>query len=329
MMSSRVSMVTKASCFAFWYKDLSQDVNKVKKNNTYDKETLCPINVPYNQTIIIIDKSDMWDKRKANKIKKFILDIKDKIDIGNRLTIKTIEPNDNNESIAKTYFDLCNPGNKANPLYQNPKRIAKKYHNSFEKPLKEIAQMLLSPSVSKNSPILETLSESIRESKGEKVDIYLVSDVLENDAYDFYKTIPDLNQVFEEYYFPQHKLNKLQIEYINRIKYSERIKQSLSFFKNFATRLKANFQKHKIFNVGYIYSTKTKILKKETNSFSRNIQQTLYYVCYKDKIFIDNQIKYTGCTILTNQCKYSNLNLLIANYMKINAQRNLDKKCIK
>ena len=34
---------------------------------------------------------------------------------------------------------MCNPGKEANPFYQNPRRILKKYNTLFAKPLKKPA----------------------------------------------------------------------------------------------------------------------------------------------------------------------------------------------
>ena len=214
-------------------------------------QKLCFINNPYNQTIVIVDKSDKWDKRKANKIKKVILEIKDRMNVGDRLTIKTIEPDDSKESIIKTYFDYCNPGSKANPLYQNPKKILKRYEDSFEKPLKDITNTLLSPTISNNSPILDVLSESLRQSKGKQVFIYLISDTLENDIFDFYEKIPSIDKVFEEIYFPKNKLKLLHIYYIQRDYLKNKTNDSLVLFEKITNTLGAKFEKRRLFTIKY------------------------------------------------------------------------------
>jgi len=290
-----------------------------KQKNQYDKETFCPLNIPYNQTFIIIDKSDKWDKRKANKIKKIILETKDNLKIHERLTIKVIEPSDNNESIVKTYFDYCNPGHKANPLYQNPKRILKRYKESFEQPLKDLTYKLMQPSVSSNSPILETISSSLMESEGEKSTIYIVSDALENDIFDFYKKIPNLDEILDEYHFPKNKLSLLHIEYIERSNLKDKIYDSLKLFEELASNIGATFQKHRLFTVNY---------NKNTTYVNKSINNTLYSVCYKDIVNTQTGIYYRGCKILIKNCKEENLKLLIKNKIKINAKRNLKKKCI-
>ena len=98
---------------------------KNKNKVIINKETLCPINKSYDNRVVIIDKSDKWSYSDSDRIVRLINRTQKDLKLYERLTIKVIEPDSNKTKIV-TYFDLCNPGNKANPLYENPRRIIKK-----------------------------------------------------------------------------------------------------------------------------------------------------------------------------------------------------------
>ena len=137
----------------------------LKRSSLYDASTLCPLELPYDSTVIIIDKSDPWRKNDSLKIKKILTHTFENLSKYERLTINVIEPSESQETEIKTYFDMCNPGNKANPLYQNSRKILKNYNTLFRKPLSRVLKSLTSSSVTKTSPILEAIQESLTYNK--------------------------------------------------------------------------------------------------------------------------------------------------------------------
>ncbi len=52
---------------------------------------------------------------------------------------------------------LCNPGRSANPLYQNPGRMHRRYEDAFRKPVETALASLMRPSSMATSPIMESI----------------------------------------------------------------------------------------------------------------------------------------------------------------------------
>lgn len=218
------------------------------KKSLYDPNTLCPLVIPYETTVVIIDKSDPWQRRDSLKIKRLLHHKMKNLKTYERLTIKVIEPNSWNETEVKTYFDMCNPGRQANPLYQNPKRILKKYQENFQKPLDKILHTLMQPKKSNSSPLLETLQDTLEFSESSNLKIILISDLLEytEGGYNFYSHIPSPRQIIEEFSFPQNKLKVLSVEYIMRKHHRKKIYKALKFFKRFTKELGGQFKSQKL-----------------------------------------------------------------------------------
>jgi len=218
----------------------------LKKNSLYDPITLCPLEVPYSSTVVIIDKSDPWNRRDSSKIKRILMQTFNNLSNYEKFVIKVIEPNNINETEIKTYFAMCNPGNKANPLYQNSRKILKKYKTLFQKPLNKVMKSLTSSTITKTSPILEAIQESITYNKSENVNLIIISDLLEytEEYFNFYKHIPSSKDAIDEFSLNGTKINSMHIEYISRKHYRDKIKKSLRFFQQMTTELHGKFSKH-------------------------------------------------------------------------------------
>lgn len=220
----------------------------LKRSSSYDKATLCPLETTYDSTVIIIDKSDPWRKKDAKKIRRILTETFNNLSPYERLVIKVIEPDEMKETEIKTYFDMCNPGNKANPLYQNSRKVLIKYNTLFQEPLKKVMKSLTSSTVTESSPILEAIQESLTQNKGEKIKMIIVSDLLEytEEYFNFYKHIPSVKETIDTLSFTKGRLNSLHVEYILRKHYKTKIFASLKFFKNLTKELGGNFSKRKL-----------------------------------------------------------------------------------
>jgi len=218
----------------------------VNKKNKYDEVTLCPLEIPYETTVVIIDKSDKWGDADSLHIKNLLKAVSRKLQKFERLIIKVIEPTENANITVKTYFDMCNPGAKANPFYENPRRILKKYTQFFKEPLEELLQMLARPEVSKSTPLLSVIRDTLVENTG-KINLVIVSDFMEySKEYDFYKHIPSQSEIYKKLDMPTDKLKSLQAEYIMRQRIRKKINDAITFYKNLTYRLGGTFSQKQI-----------------------------------------------------------------------------------
>jgi len=225
---------------------------KLKKEHEYDKETLCSIYMPYNSTVLIIDKSDKWSINDSNKIINVVENSNKNLKRGDRFIIKVIETDKNTTAtIVSSYFDMCNPGKRgsANELYENPTKIQEIYNKRFKPKLDKILDKLKSPDVAKTTPLLETISDSLKDEKvkkSKKVNLIIISDLLEySDEFNFYKKLPTIKSVVDEYDMPKNKLGYVKIKFIKRKGISKKRILKI-FYKNLSNELNASRYK---FNV--------------------------------------------------------------------------------
>lgn len=174
------------------------------KPDKLDEMTLCPLDKPVEfQKIIVIDKSDEWEKGNTKKMNDWLLSSHESLSAQNRLTILAIIGDGRDGTTEKkVLFDKCNPGSEkeCNKLYQNCRKIKKEYDNSFEEPLKKIEEMLSKPTQASYSPLFETVVKVIDNVKSKQVEISMVSDFMENGhKFDFYKNVPFGEDIVKEY----------------------------------------------------------------------------------------------------------------------------------
>jgi hypothetical protein len=165
------------------------------KPKKLDRVTLCPIDTPVElQKIIVIDKSDKWEKSNTKKMNNWLLSSHQSLSAQNRLTILAIMGNGREGTTEKkVLFDKCNPGSEkeCNKLYQNCRKIKKEYDNSFSEPLKKIEDILSTPTQASYSPLFETVVKVIDNVESKQVEIHMVSDFMENGhKFDFYNSVP-------------------------------------------------------------------------------------------------------------------------------------------
>lgn len=210
--------------------------------NAYNEKTLCPYNIPYQQTVLLIDKSDIWDTTQIHKIENLIQKYAQQTEKLQRFTVKVIEANEQNKTTLHTYFDACNPGKEANPLYQNPRRILKQYQKHFQAPLQNLLKTLSSPRIANTSPILDTLHKTLKTSEATKIKLVLLSDLWEySSIFNFYQEIPSIKVVKKAYPFAKERLKMLELIQIHREKRKSRTPKLIAFYKALSQDLGADF----------------------------------------------------------------------------------------
>lgn len=151
----------------------------------YDPDTLCLAGEKPAHTVVVIDKTDLYTPEQTVLIRERILQARDRLDIGERLSLYEL---DQRGELEDTDFSLCNPGRgeQINPLYRNPTRVEARYQALFEDPLQDALADLVEPKNAPRSPILEALADLATEPDFDPAtpgrDIVLVSDMLQNSA---------------------------------------------------------------------------------------------------------------------------------------------------
>lgn len=176
----------------------------------YDPQTLCLAGEKPAHTVLVLDKTDLYTPEQAERIRLRILEARDRLAIGQRLSLYAL---DQRGELEETPFSLCNPGRgeQINPLYRNPSRVEMRYQALFEDPLQDALRDLVEPKDAPASPIIEALARLAQEEAFDPAtpgrDIVLVSDMLQNSAlfsvygaarYDLTGSLPDPRRVAGE-----------------------------------------------------------------------------------------------------------------------------------
>lgn len=192
-------------------------VGSLDKKGFYDETTLCPLDSSFASNVVIIDKSDRWKNNDAKKIVKFLNKLVNGLDVNEQLILTILHENTSGKAVSEILFNLCNPGNEANPLYENPRMVFEKYKKEFKKPLDKIVKLLTTSGTANRTPLLQSISDSLNETSGTTVELFIISDLFENTPdYDFYESTPSPSKVIEEFGFKEFNIVKLDIKYIDR-----------------------------------------------------------------------------------------------------------------
>ncbi len=182
----------------------------VLQPDEYDPETLCLTGEPSPHLAVVIDKTDRYSPPEAERIRGLILDARDQLAVGERLSLYELDENGRLSDAQR--FSMCNPGrgDQINPLYRNPARVETRYQDYFEGPLAQRLADLVEPKDAPRSPILESLARlSTQDAFAPGLprrEVVLVSDMLQNsDLFTVYgaarwdlSRLPDPDRVAEE-----------------------------------------------------------------------------------------------------------------------------------
>jgi len=151
-----------------------------------ERDTLCPSKGPNGHVILLVDKTDPLSFTQRQAFEVLIRDIATtKVRAGELLTVFAL-PEDY-KAAATPIFRLCRPddGQNANPLFQSPEKMRKRFSEKFIGQLDQVAQELQATEPAKYSPIFEMLQlVNITGFRKEAVNgprrLIVVSDMLHN-----------------------------------------------------------------------------------------------------------------------------------------------------
>jgi len=184
----------------------------------YDKLTLCPIDIEYPSTSILVDKTDPWTEKEKNNLRELILAKVLNLEVFERLRIYIVE---NKKSDKQAIFDFCNPmrGDQVNPLYQNPMLIQKKFMDQFGTPLNELLCTLVETGRAKKTKLIDSVYH-IAETTID-LELILISDLMENsNDISFYDKKPCYSC------WTKYANNSLAIEQLRIVKVKRNIRRS-------------------------------------------------------------------------------------------------------
>jgi hypothetical protein len=137
-------------------------------------------------TVILIDKTDPLSAEEQVRIRSLTATERDATQRGDRIIIKLLRQKDGaNETVLDTVADLCNPGADANPLFENPKRVAARYRNAFAEPMEAALASVNDAGSAPSSPIAQALHTSVEAATGRdgrRLKLILISDLMEHTA---------------------------------------------------------------------------------------------------------------------------------------------------
>ncbi len=154
------------------------------KQKKFDPDTLCPLEGPKAVTLILIDKTDPLTAAEQARVRSLVEAEADAVQRGDRITVKLLQQKDGIGDAGLTAAaDLCNPGAEANPLFENPKRVAARYKSAFREPLGRALASAGGAGSAPSSPIAKSIHESLAAVQGPpglSLKLILVSDLMEN-----------------------------------------------------------------------------------------------------------------------------------------------------
>jgi hypothetical protein len=153
---------------------------KLKK---FDSATLCPFEGSQVASVILIDKTDPLTAAEKASARGLVAAEAAQVRKGDRITVRLLRQVDGAAGTAlDTAADLCNPGAQANPLFENPKRVAARYQSAFREPLDEALADGQEAGPATASPIAQAIHESLAAvpgAPGQHLRLTLVSDLME------------------------------------------------------------------------------------------------------------------------------------------------------
>ena len=167
-----------------------------------DKETNCPIAGPTAVHVVIVDRSDPISPLQAQRVTQWAELAKASAEAGTRFDIYVFEGDTQNELLP--LLTTCAPEQPrdANPLYQNPENIRKRYETKFADVFDKTIAGLLHATTRPSSPIIESLRAAAQTSFGPLVGkniplrITLISDLVQNSALvSHFRSAPDFEQL--------------------------------------------------------------------------------------------------------------------------------------
>ena len=152
------------------------------KQRKFDPGTLCPVEGSKAASLILIDKTDPLTAAEKASARSLVAAEAAATQRGDRITVRLLRQKEGTDATAlDVAADLCNPGAEANPLFENPKRVAARYESAFREPIGEALESAGNTGSAQASPIALAIQESLAavpESPGQRLKLILVSDLM-------------------------------------------------------------------------------------------------------------------------------------------------------
>ena len=150
-----------------------------------DENTLCPTKEPpKGHTAILVDRTDPLAQNQTKWLFTLVNKIKVNLPVYEKLSIIPITKESG--KFLNPIFSLCSPrqGITANPFYENPRKLRKKFELQFGLPLQKVLDKLRKGETYDESPIIETIQRLTQSenfsSIAENRKIIIISDMLQN-----------------------------------------------------------------------------------------------------------------------------------------------------
>jgi hypothetical protein len=154
------------------------------KQKRFDPQTLCPLEGSKAISLIVIDKTDPLTTAEKMSARGIVAAEAVAVQRGDRITVKLLKQGEGTDAAQlETAADLCNPGAEANPLFENPKRVAARYEAAFREPIGQALESVEDAAPAQTSPIALSIGESlaaIPEGPGQRLKLTLISDLMEH-----------------------------------------------------------------------------------------------------------------------------------------------------
>jgi hypothetical protein len=151
-----------------------------------DPETLCPAEGAKTITLVLVDQTDPLGLEERALVRRIVGGSRDVAQRGERIVVDFLTRGDGSSPVSlATAADLCNPGNEANPLFENPKRIAARYESAFLERIDAALARVGEETPAIESPIarsIELALESLRAPPDARLKLILISDLMEHGA---------------------------------------------------------------------------------------------------------------------------------------------------
>ena len=120
-----------------------------------DASTLCPSSGPTAVHAILLDQSDPITPIQAQRLGQTVEKVVEEAAVGDRIDLYVLT-RDSAQALTPK-LSLCRPQSEGSVWTENPKRIHDRYIARFRQPLDGALKLLMTPSPSQNSPIMESV----------------------------------------------------------------------------------------------------------------------------------------------------------------------------
>ncbi len=117
--------------------------------------TFCPLTGPTAVHAILLDRTDPITPLQAQRLGQIVDKVVDEAEIGERIDFYVLTPD--SAAALTPALSLCRPKSDGNVWNENPKRIHDRYVARFRQPVDDALKLLMTPTTSQNSPIMESI----------------------------------------------------------------------------------------------------------------------------------------------------------------------------